>query len=199
MTNKDRFCWGMLAGCILALVAVFVIEKVFSPFEPGAEVAPTEAPALKKSSPSSEAAGDMYAAFTFDDDAYLDAIEMQESGGDPNAMGDYDKWANVYRAVGAYQLWKIYVDDFNRIQIANRAWHQATYEDRWDKDKSRRITAVVTSHYADYDWRDKPHTQLQWIETAVRAHKNPTERNMKSTKPYWLKVKARMEEVRIVE
>ncbi len=31
MKDKDRFCWGMLTGCILTLVAVFVIEKVFSP------------------------------------------------------------------------------------------------------------------------------------------------------------------------
>ena len=126
-------------------------------------------------------------------DAYLDAIELEESGGNALAMGDYDKWANCYRAVGAYQLWKIYIDDFNRIQKANRAWHQATYEDRWDPVKSRKITSVVTAHYANYDWQDKPHTQLQWIETAVRAHKCPTDRNKPSTKAYWLEVKARME------
>ena len=92
-------------------------------------------------------------ALTFAHDAYLDAIEMQESSGDPNAEGDLKN--GVYRAIGSFQLWKIYVDDFNRIQLLNRAWHQATYEDRWDPVKSRKITAVVTAHYANHDWWDK--------------------------------------------
>lgn len=128
----------------------------------------------------------------FAHDAYLDGIEWIESKGDANAKGDLKN--GVYRAIGSFQLWKIYVDDFNRIQLLNRAWHQAIYEDRWDPIASRKITAVVTSYYADHDWRDKPHTQLQWIETAVRAHKCSTDRNKESTKKYWLKVKARMEE-----
>jgi hypothetical protein len=99
----------------------------------------------------------------------------------------------VYRAIGSFQLWKIYVDDFNRIQELHGHPHRATYKDRGNKEESRKITAVVTSHYADHDWRDKTHTQLQWIETAVRAHKCPTDRNKPSTEAYWIKVLARME------
>ncbi len=70
MSNKDRFCWGMLAGCILTLVAVFVIEKVFSPPDGSVASSPLAQAHHKKSSPSSEAAGDMYAAFTMRVSAY---------------------------------------------------------------------------------------------------------------------------------
>ena len=44
---------------------------------------------------------------TFED--LLDAIESVESGGNANAVGDNN------RAVGSFQIWKIYVDDVNRI------------------------------------------------------------------------------------
>lgn len=145
--------------------------------------------------PSSEAvvANDTLAATRFySHDAYLDAIEMQESGGNALAMGDYSKRTGEYRAIGSFQIWKIYIRDFNRIQELNKSFHTAVYSDRWDPVASRKIVAVVTAHYANHDWRDKPHTQLQWIETAVRSHKNPTERNKESTKLYWLEVKARM-------
>ena len=141
---------------------------------------------------------------TYLPDAYLEAIEWVESRGRADAKGDWTQWLNKetafldgeYRAIGSFQLWKIYVDDFNRIQELNGESYRASYEDRWDRIESRKITAVVTAHYADHDWQDKPHTQLQWIETAVRAHKCPTDRNKPSTKAYWLEVKARMEAVR---
>ena len=58
----------------------------------------------------------------------LDAIEWVESKGDANAKGDpimrttgfpkYEEWTE-YRAVGSFQIWKIYVDDVNRIQRLN--------------------------------------------------------------------------------
>ncbi|MCK5616306.1 hypothetical protein KAR91_81340 [Candidatus Pacearchaeota archaeon] len=137
--------------------------------------------------------------YTFDD--LLDAIEWVESGGDPNAVGDikFVKYTfegfriYEYQAIGAYQIHEIYIDDFNHIQELNGETHRATYKDRWNKEKSRRITATVICHYANHDWKDKEHTRMDFFETAARTHKNPTERNMESTKPYWEKVKAYME------
>ena len=129
----------------------------------------------------------------FAHDAYLDAIELEESGGNALAMGDLNEDTGEHRAIGSFQLWKIYVRDFNRIQELNGQFFKASYDDRWNPAESRKITSVVTAHYADHDWQGKPHTQLQWIETAVRAHKCPTDRNKPSTKAYWLEVKARME------
>lgn len=150
----------------------FYHDDFSPPPEPGADTSQVLAP-----------------AHTFGD--ALDAIEWVESKGYTRAVGDLKN--RVYRAVGSFQLWKIYIDDYNRIEELNGMPHRATYEDRWNRIASRKITAVVTSHYANHDWRDKPHTQLQWIETAVRAHKCPPERNKPSTKAYWLRVKARMD------
>ena len=117
----------------------------------------------------------------------LDAIEYVESGGDANAVGNNGK------AIGAYQLKKIYVDDCNRIlDIYNDDDRRFTYADRWDKKKSRIITSIVTTYYAGEDWKDKPHSRMDFFETAARTHKNPTERNQESTKAYWLKVKERL-------
>ena len=67
----------------------------------------------------------------------LDAIEWVESRGDPNAVSDGG------RAIGAYQIWKIYVRDANRIL----GWDKYTHEDRWYRDKSRELTAIVSQHY----------------------------------------------------
>ncbi len=102
----------------------------------------------------------------------LDAIRLVETGGelDPdNAIGDHGK------AIGAYQLHKIYVRDANRIL----GFDIYSYEDRWDRAKSREMTSIVIQHYGEGD-----------IETMARTHKCPTDRYKESTKPYWLKVKA---------
>ncbi len=101
-------------------------------------------------------------------DDLLDAIEWVESGGDANAVGDDGK------AIGAYQIHKIYVRDANRILGQDKF----AYADRWDKHKSREMTAIVIQHYGKGD-----------IETMARAHKCPTARYKESTKPYWEKVK----------
>jgi hypothetical protein len=124
--------------------------------------------------------------YTVDD--LLDAIEWVESRGDANAIGDGGK------AVGAYQIHKIYVDDCNRILKLNGESKRVTYDDRFDSYESRKITAYVTGYYANAVWGDKPHTPLQFMETAARIHNGgPTGYKKESTKAYWAKVKARME------
>ncbi len=161
------------------------LEKtVFSPpTEPVAEVAPTEAPVHSSSSPSSEAAGDMYAAFTFDD--LLDAIEWVESKGDANAVGDDGD------AVGAYQLHKIYVDDVNRIVDENIY----CYEDRWDKKCSREMTGIYIRYYGFKFFGDpRDGNKGPPFEAMARIHNGGPKGYLKeSTKAYWAKVKARME------
>jgi len=71
----------------------------------------------------------------------LDAIECVESGGDSNAIGDSK------RAIGAYQLHTIYVDECNRILKLQKIDKCFTWNDRWDKAKSREITRIVLSYY----------------------------------------------------
>ena len=109
---------------------------------------------------------------TFED--LLDAIEYVESGGDANAKGDGG------RAVGAYQIWKIYVDDANRILALQGKNRRYTYDDRQNKAKSREMVAIVIQHYGND------------IETMARAHKCPPKRYDEFTKAYWGKIKARL-------
>ncbi len=118
----------------------------------------------------------------------LDSLEQEESGGDADAVCPNGC------CVGAYQLTKIYVDDANRIlDLYRYIGERFTYEDRWDKHISRVITTVVTCYYANYDWQDKPHTKMEFLETAARTHKNPNKRNHPDTGAYWQLVKARLE------
>ncbi len=129
---------------------------------------------------------------TFDD--LLDAICYVESRGDAHAVGDNDK------AIGAYQIHKIYVDDVNRIGVL-RGYPDASfsYEDRWDKDKSRSMTLIYTGHYGakaldNFRTKDKQKAQMIFIECAARIHNGgPQGYKNPSTEKYWLKVKARLE------
>ena len=119
-------------------------------------------------------------AHTFDD--LLDAIEWVESRGDADAIGDGG------RAVGAYQIWKIYVDDVNRIQkqwvsvSPGRKVRVFTYEDRLDRGLSRYMVRTFLKHYGGT------------FEEMTRKHNGgPKGHKKESTKAYWVKVKTRME------
>jgi len=68
--------------------------------------------------------------------ALLDAIRHVESGG-RCVTGDNGN------AVGPYQIWKILVDDVNRI-LKRKAY---TYDDRKDEKKSREMAVVYLTHY----------------------------------------------------
>lgn len=150
---------------------------------------------------------------TFDDP--LDAIEQVESGGDADAVGDGG------RAIGAYQLHKIYVDDINRI-IGKKRF---TYEERWDRYRSREMTDIYTTHYAQIAARHylktymgtmepKDGVDVPMFEIIARIHNGgpdgwrndpewfvrnrgytleQAEKKIANTKAYWSKVKRVLE------
>lgn len=118
-----------------------------------------------------------------------DAIRFVESTDGERIYGENGE-------IGDYQLKKIYIDDVNRIQRLlgyDGEEPYMSYDDRYGTVKSRRATAILTSHYANATWKDKPHTALQYIETAARAHHRPADRNNSKTDAYWAKILARME------
>lgn len=75
-------------------------------------------------------------------DKLLDAIEQVESGGRADAKGDYNKSTGEYKAIGSFQLWKIFVDDVNRT-----AKTKYTYQDRSDRKKSREMARKYIDYY----------------------------------------------------
>ena len=117
-------------------------------------------------------------------EALLDAIEQVESGGDPNAVGDGGE------AVGSFQIHKIYVDDVNRI---NTFGPKYSYDDRYDKDKSREMTKAYLCWYIRFTrgiWK-KPEWEGRRWEYMARIHNGgPDGWKKESTKAYWEKVKA---------
>jgi len=126
----------------------------------------------------------------------LDAIEQVESGGNSNAVGDNGE------AIGSFQIHKIYVDDVNRLIKAepiryNWAGPRSlyTYEDRWDREKSRAMTYIYILHYssiAEWSGAERP-TIMERFEAMARIHNGgPNGYKKKSTKAYWQKVKAAM-------
>ena len=72
---------------------------------------------------------------TFED--LLGAIEWVESKGRANAIGDNGN------AVGSFQIWKIYVDDVNRI-LGHDFY---SYDDRFNRNKSLNMAAFYLTHY----------------------------------------------------
>ncbi len=143
--------------------------------------------------------------FSFDD--LLDAIEWVESKGNANAVGDIGK------AIGAYQIHKIYVDDVNRIIALWGLDKQFTYNDRWDKNKSRSMTEIYTLYWCKYHlvdiwqlgmsnneantrihntgpdgWRNEP----QWFVRNRGYTLEQAEKKIRNAKAYWLKVKERL-------
>ena len=126
----------------------------------------------------------------YSDEEVLDAIEMEESGGDPNAV------CPDGCCVGAYQITEIYVDDANRILRLGGCPGLCSYQDRWGREESRYITAIVTTYYSTVDYLGWDVSRLRWNESAARTHRNPNKRNHPSTKAYWLRIKKRLEDGR---
>ena len=112
---------------------------------------------------------------TFDD--LLDAIEWVESRGDSNAVGDNG------RAVGSFQIHHCYIEDVR--------WGKDSFKDsdRLNKAKSREIVRCYLSRYATYYRLGHYPT----FEDFARIHNGgPNGWKKDCTKPYWLKVKARL-------
>jgi len=122
-------------------------------------------------------------SYSFED--LLDAIEQVESKGNANAVGDNGN------AVGAYQIWKIYVDDVNRI-LGEDIF---AYDDRYSKVRSACMVTVYVQHYcgiAGWDGEFRP-TQMDRFEAMARIHNGgPQGYRKESTESYWLKVLAEL-------
>lgn len=113
----------------------------------------------------------------------LDAIAVVESKNNANAKGDYSKKEKCYRAIGAFQLWKVYVDDVNRISKKS-----FSYDDRKDSKKSREIVKLYLEHYGRAYERKTGKTASD--EILARIHNGgPKGYSKDSTKKYWEKIK----------
>ncbi len=140
------------------------------------------------------------AQYTFND--LLDAIEWEESKGDAGALGDWTETLEEGamgagltfsdpKAVGAYQIHKIYVDDVNRIVGENIY----SYNDRCDKNVSREMVGLYIRYYGFKFCGDpRDGNEGPSYEVLARIHNGGPRGYLKeSTKAYWLNIKARMD------
>lgn len=175
---------AFLAGNLAGLA---ILQLVFSPPEP-VSVTHVAGPALNNHHHPSEADASILSASAFTFDECLDSIEQEESGGDANAKGDLID--GVYRAIGSFQIWPIYVDEVNRICGLQQLTESFIYEDRLDRVRSRRMSLIHNQYWADFAMIA---TDMDYDEAFVRSHQGALGWKSESTKAYWAKVKARME------
>jgi len=84
-------------------------------------------------------------ARSVDIELFIDALEVKESNRDTAAIGDGG------RAVGILQIWKIMVDDVNRIL----GYDHYLYSDRLSRQKSREMCKIYLHHYCGaMSWHD---------------------------------------------
>ena len=137
---------------------------------------------------------------SFDD--LLDAIEQVESGGDADAVGDWVGQScpdgvvgclvahGEYRAIGAYQIHKIYIDDLNRIYKARHTDKYSSplkweYYHREDKVCSR----IMVRDYLCYYSTEKRIGHKPTFEDMARIHNGgPNGYKKERTKKYWIKI-----------
>ena len=115
----------------------------------------------------------------------LNAIKNVESSGNASAIGDNGK------AVGAYQIHKVYVDDVNNIMERKGFKTRFTYSDRFNAHKSRIMTCVYLNHYGKvYERKTGKKASL---EVLARIHNGgPNGYKKQATLKYWHKVKKRL-------
>lgn len=108
---------------------------------------------------------------------FYKALRFVESSDGVKLVGDHGK------AIGVYQLHKIYVDDVNRIYKTS-----FTYDDRWDPIKSHQIVRLYLFFYRkEYIRRYKKDVT---VEILARIHNGGPEGYLKeSTKKYGCRVK----------
>ena len=71
----------------------------------------------------------------------IEAIACVESGNNAGAVGDRGK------AVGKFQIHKIYVDEVNRISGIRKLNRRFTYEDRFHPEKSREMVMIYLTFW----------------------------------------------------
>ena len=117
--------------------------------------------------------------------ALLPILCQVESGNNPAALGDYSR--GEYRAVGCLQIWKIVVDDVNRIQKKE----VFTYKDRSDRLKSLRMAEIYLTHYGRHLEKKGVEVNMEVLSRVWNG--GPTGYKKKSTEKYWKKVKKELE------
>lgn len=116
-----------------------------------------------------------------DEEIFYRAIAWVESRNNDRVIGDGGN------AVGRYQLWKIYVDDVNRI----RGGSYYSYEDRYDASKSLEMVKVYVEHYSKR-YERLTGKEATW-EIKARIHNGgPNGWKKASTIRYWKKIREYM-------
>lgn len=95
-------------------------------------------------------------------------------------------------AVGYLQIWKIQVDECNRVAKKMGLPDRFTYKDRWDKEKSIRMLHVNAMYWnkdSGYDWE----------EVARVWNGGPNGMRMNSTIHYWNKVQAELNNMNLAQ
>mgnify|MGYP002640619322 FL=1 len=110
-------------------------------------------------------------------DTLLQAIIQVESRG-KNISGDNGN------ASGILQIWKIQVDEVNRVSKLMNKKERFTYKDRWDEEKSKQMFFI----YVEYWSKD-----LDFEKIARCWNGGPTGHRKKATLHYWKKVQFELE------
>lgn len=114
--------------------------------------------------------------------AFIAALIAVETGGHPdpnNAVGDKG------RAVGCLQIWVAVLADVNKVSPV-----KYSQDDRRDPEKSKQICRIYLSIYATKERIGREPTD----EDRARIwNGGPSGWKLKSTKPYWEKVKKQLE------
>ena len=113
---------------------------------------------------------------TISDDLIAAIIQVESSGND-NAVGDGGK------AVGAFQIHPIMVEDVNRIAGDTKY----TLDDRTNRAKSRAMFLTYSRHYAKHhsDWTNEG--------IARRWNSGPKGHTKQVSEKYWAKVRKQLE------
>lgn len=125
------------------------------------------------------------AAFAATAKDLYEAIATVESNGNDYAIGDNGN------AVGRYQIWKVYVDDVNRICKLNGLKRRYTYADRTNPEKSLEMVKLYTWFYAKR--YERLTGKKATAEIKARIHNGGLNGWKKTaTVKYWHKVKKEM-------
>ena len=145
-----------------------------------------------------DAKGDEYVKYTFGGCGPVTIASIKKTFTLPSDCGPVE-WVQEdattvrvyeYRAIGSFQIWKIYVDDVNQILLLGHNPKYTppipfAYGDRLNPACSRKMVTIYLNHYGG-----------TFEEMARKHNGGPNGHNKESTKAYWLKVKARMDGVK---